>query len=391
MRHSPASERGHATSQRTFRPSRGDASSLAISSGSYVRPRLIRRIHSHLLSPAPKGHDPTSLVTSSQVPAQSSSQQPRLQWPDQEQPSMIDTDSHHISSSNPVWDQRYLSNWNTPSTTGGTGSSESPSRSLSHSSESYSPAPHAFVPPYPSPLGRGRTRAQDHISQPHPDEPPYVKRRRVTVGSSSSTSTAPSSNRRFYNFNDRTRSTAVGSSGSMMITFPVESGSSGPNQSHVASDLRGPLVVQPPSQILHPAGLLPDDFEHGPTELPPRPYPRPTAPSSPPGGSCATPVGSKDGDSSKENTRRRKPHLPDDVMDYVSLLSSPFCISFWLEPGYYKFRLPDTAFVPLLRSLLATDTRGPFKQDRARRQRLHRLSPTTSDREIAPTSCPART
>ncbi|EIM79733.1 uncharacterized protein STEHIDRAFT_143145 [Stereum hirsutum FP-91666 SS1] len=282
--------------------------------------RVVTQAPWRSLAVPPKGHDPTSLVTSSQVPAQSSSQQPRLQWPDQEQPSMIDTDSHHISSSNPVWDQRYLSNWNTPSTTGGTGSSESPSRSLSHSSESYSPAPHAFVPPYPSPLGRGRTRDQDHISQPHPDEPPYVKRRRVTVGSSSSTSTAPSSNRRFYNFNDRTRSTAVGSSGSMMITFPVESGSSGPNQSHVASDLRGPLVVQPPSQILHPAGLLPDDFEHGPTELPPRPYSRPTAPSSPPGGSCATPVGSKDGDSGKEKTRRRKPHLPDDVMDYLPTL-----------------------------------------------------------------------
>ncbi|EIM79730.1 uncharacterized protein STEHIDRAFT_135679 [Stereum hirsutum FP-91666 SS1] len=135
------------------------------------------------------------------------------------------------------------------------------------------------------------------------------------------TNVVPSAMRGFYSFNDRTRSTSVGIAGSMMITFPVESREPGPIHSYPASQSKGRWVPPSTSQPPHPAGLLPDDFEHGPTELPPRPYPQP----SPPGGRSASPTRTKDNDKGKGKTSRRKPNLPDDVMDYLPTLEGRLC------------------------------------------------------------------
>lgn len=158
------------------------------------------------------------------------------------------------------------------------------------------------------------------MQQYDPAEPPPVKKRRVVAGSSSGTSTMAGSNLRFHNFNDRTRSTAVGSSGSMMITYPLESGPAWPSQPYSVPDSRRSWVSPSASQPPHAAGLLPTDFEHGPTELPPRPYANPTKPTSSPEGSVASPAGSKESDKAKGKSRSRKPTLPDDVMDYVSII-----------------------------------------------------------------------
>ncbi|EIM79732.1 uncharacterized protein STEHIDRAFT_126404 [Stereum hirsutum FP-91666 SS1] len=314
MRYSSISDRGHAMSQKAFYSPRGGRNHSSSSSSS--------------ISPTPLEHDPTNLTTSGQAPVQSGSKPPRLQWPEQRQLSVIDPSPQHISSSDSVWDQRYLSPNN-----GGVGSRAplSPNTSYSPSPlcQPHSPSPLTFVSAYPSPLLQGQVQVPSHIQSPQPDEPPPLKKRRVASEPFSGTRTAPGSNRRFYNFNDRTRSTAVGSSGSMLITFPLENGSKMPNDSSASAPMSpstgGSSLPPSTSQQSPPASLLPDDFDHGPTELPPRPYSRTTEMTSPSDGGGANQASSRDGAGETNKPRRRKPNLPDDVMDYLPTLEGRLC------------------------------------------------------------------
>lgn len=341
MRYSSISDRGHAMSQKAFYSPRGgrnhSSSSSSSISPSTFGPFSGLELASPFTSIAPLEHDPTNLTTSGQAPVQSGSKPPRLQWPEQRQLSVIDPSPQHISSSDSVWDQRYLSPNN-----GGVGSRAplSPNTSYSPSPlcQPHSPSPLTFVSAYPSPLLQGQVQVPSHIQSPQPDEPPPLKKRRVASEPFSGTRTAPGSNRRFYNFNDRTRSTAVGSSGSMLITFPLENGSKMPNDSSASAPMSpstgGSSLPPSTSQQSPPAGLLPDDFDHGPTELPPRPYSRTTEMTSPSDGGGANQASSRDGAGETNKPRRRKPNLPDDVMDYVSLI----LFSFWL------FLVLDTSY-----------------------------------------------
>lgn len=330
MRYSSISDRGHAISQKAFhspRPGRDRSSSSSISPSTFDSFFQVLNLVSPFISTALPEHYTTDHSTSIQPPVQSGSKPPYLQWPEQRQLSVIDPGPHHIPSSSSVWDQRYLS-----PNTGGVGSRESLSPNTSYSpsplGQSHSPSPLTFVSAYPSPLLQGQVQAPDHIQSPQPDEPPPVKKRRVASEPFSGTMTAPGSNRRFYNFNDRTRSTAVGSSGSMLITFPLESGSTESKHSHASAPLSPPMgascLAPSTSQQSRPASLLPDDFEHGPTELPPRPYSRTTEIPLPSDVGGAIPLASRDGASETSKPRRRKPNLPDDVMDYVSRILFPF-------------------------------------------------------------------
>lgn len=166
---------------------------------------------------------------------------------------------------------------------------------------------HSFTHPggWPDRLQRARTRnldvhAQASRSTSHleagPSQPRRGKRKRPTGSESGISAPQPvtahrdtggpqRSHRRHYNIAEKTQSTML-PSGGMYMTFPLDIPSPEPDTDRVAG---------------------PPPFEHGPTELPPRPYE-------------SNHVAERD-DSGPERPAKRG-RLPADVMDHVSDLQS---------------------------------------------------------------------
>jgi hypothetical protein len=135
------------------------------------------------------------------------------------------------------------------------------------------------------------------------------------------------SHRRHHNVAEKTHSTML-PSGGMFMTFPL--------------DIPSP---EPETDGGEPAG--PPPFEHGPSELPPRPYEQRRT----------------EGDSGPERTVKRG-RLPADVMDHVSVI------------GYLQAQALIDAFV------VVTHNRGSPAQDRGHCKRLSRCKEQASFREV---------
>ncbi|KAA1472738.1 hypothetical protein DENSPDRAFT_199744 [Dentipellis sp. KUC8613] len=150
------------------------------------------------------------------------------------------------------------------------------------------------------------------------DETPPAKRRRVSAPPSGKTR-APSNrpprkatdvpqNRRFHNMVDNSQSTML-PSGSMFITFPVEKPGTEPMQVE-------PVRVE----------SCPPAFEHGPTELPPRPYPRSDSES-------------KETEDAPGTSKKNRRTLPSNVMDHLPTLEGRLCNIEMATQRYIDYRV----------------------------------------------------
>ena len=168
------------------------------------------------------------------------------------------------------------------------------------------PMRHSFTHPggWPDRLQRARTivahpqasRSASHLD-PGPSQPRRGKRKRPTGSESGISAPQPvathrdtggpqRSHRRHYNIAEKTQSTML-PSGGMYMTFPLD-------------------IPSPEPETEGRAGSPP--FEHGPTDLPPRPY------------ESKPQVAEKEGSGPERPAKRGR--LPADVMDHVSLLQS---------------------------------------------------------------------